>query len=97
MEFGTYPTGWHIEGDLPNQVAVSTGITKLHTSEIQALLDHNTCSPAPFLCSMVHRTRCRKLLHITQFMHQDALKSLLPQEITINLHPSPHEPSPVEL
>ena len=25
--FGTYPTGWHIpvEGDLPNQVAVSTG------------------------------------------------------------------------
>ena len=24
MEFGTYPTDWHIEGDLPNQVAVST-------------------------------------------------------------------------
>ena len=24
MEFGTCPTGWHIEGDLPNQVAVST-------------------------------------------------------------------------
>ena len=23
----TYPTGWHIEGDLPNQVAVSTGST----------------------------------------------------------------------
>ena len=22
MDFGTYPTGWHIEGDLPNQVAV---------------------------------------------------------------------------
>ena len=28
MDFGTYPTGWHIEeGDLPNQVAVSTGST----------------------------------------------------------------------
>ena len=27
MEFGTYPTGWYIEGDLPNQVAVSTGST----------------------------------------------------------------------
>ena len=27
MEFGTYPTGWHIKGDLPNQVAVSTGST----------------------------------------------------------------------
>ena len=25
--FGTYPTGWHIEGDLPNQVAVSTDST----------------------------------------------------------------------
>ena len=25
MEFGTYPTGWYIEGDLLNQVAVSTG------------------------------------------------------------------------
>ena len=25
MEFETYPTGWHIEGNLPNQVAVSTG------------------------------------------------------------------------
>ena len=24
MDFGTYPTGWHIEGDLSNQVAVST-------------------------------------------------------------------------
>ena len=29
MEFGTYSTGWHIEGDLPNQVAVSTGSTVL--------------------------------------------------------------------
>ena len=29
MDFGTYPTGWHIEGDLPNQVAVSTGSTVL--------------------------------------------------------------------
>ena len=27
MEFGTYPTGWLIEGDLPKQVAVSTGST----------------------------------------------------------------------
>ena len=27
MDFGIYPTGWHIEGDLPNQVAVSTGST----------------------------------------------------------------------
>ena len=27
MDFGTYPTGWHVEGDLPNQVAVSTGST----------------------------------------------------------------------
>ena len=27
MEFGTYPTGVYIEGDLPNQVAVSTGST----------------------------------------------------------------------
>ena len=27
MDFGTCPTGWHIEGDLPNQVAVSTGST----------------------------------------------------------------------
>ena len=27
MDFGTYPTGWYIEGDLPNQVAVSTGYT----------------------------------------------------------------------
>ena len=25
MEFGIYPIGWYIEGDLPNQVAVSTG------------------------------------------------------------------------
>ena len=24
MDFGTYPTGWYIESDLPNQVAVST-------------------------------------------------------------------------
>ena len=23
MDFGTYPTGWYIEGDLPNQVAVA--------------------------------------------------------------------------
>ena len=30
MEFGTYPTGWHIEDDLPKQVAVSTGSTKWH-------------------------------------------------------------------
>ena len=29
MDFGTYPTGWHIEGDLPNQVVVSTGYTAL--------------------------------------------------------------------
>ena len=27
MNFGTCPTGWHIEGDLPYQVAVSTGST----------------------------------------------------------------------
>ena len=27
MDFGTCPTGWHIEGDLSNQVAVSTGST----------------------------------------------------------------------
>ena len=27
MDFGTCPTGWHIEGDLPNQLAVSTGST----------------------------------------------------------------------
>ena len=28
MVFGTYPIGWYnIEGDLPNQVAVSTGST----------------------------------------------------------------------
>ena len=27
QDFGTYPTGWHIEGDLPSQVAVSTGST----------------------------------------------------------------------
>ena len=27
MDFGTYPTGWYIEGDLLSQVAVSTGYT----------------------------------------------------------------------
>ena len=27
VDFGTYPTGWHIEGDMPNQVAVSTDFT----------------------------------------------------------------------
>ena len=27
MDFGTCPTGWHNEGDLPNQVAVSIGST----------------------------------------------------------------------
>ena len=27
MDVETYPIGWHIEGDLPNQVAVSTGST----------------------------------------------------------------------
>ena len=27
MDFGTSYTGWHIEGDLPNQVAVSTAST----------------------------------------------------------------------
>ena len=27
MDFGTYPTGRYIEGDLSNQVAVSTGST----------------------------------------------------------------------
>ena len=30
MDFGTYPTGWYIEGDLQNQVAVSTGSTALY-------------------------------------------------------------------
>ena len=30
--FGTCPTGWYIEGDLPNQVAVSTGFTVLKMS-----------------------------------------------------------------
>ena len=29
MNFGTYPTGWHIEGDLLNQVAISKGTTVL--------------------------------------------------------------------
>ena len=27
MDFGTYATGWRIEGDLLSQVAVSTGFT----------------------------------------------------------------------
>ena len=27
MDFRTYPTGWYIEGDLQNQVAVSIGST----------------------------------------------------------------------
>ena len=27
MDFGTYPTGWYIEGDLLSQVAASTGST----------------------------------------------------------------------
>ena len=27
MDFGMHPTGWYIEGDLLNQVAVSTGST----------------------------------------------------------------------
>ena len=27
LYLGTCPTGWRIEGDLPNQVAVSTGST----------------------------------------------------------------------
>ena len=33
MDFGTYPTGWHIEGDLPNQAAVSTGSTVIPSSQ----------------------------------------------------------------
>ena len=36
MNFGTYPTGWHIEGDLPNQVAVST---RFHCMQKKTLCD----------------------------------------------------------
>ena len=35
MEFGTHPTGWYIEGDLPNLVAVSTGSTVLHLALLE--------------------------------------------------------------
>ena len=40
MEFGTYPTGWRIEGDLPNQVAVSTGSTDLDKQGFTLLIEY---------------------------------------------------------
>ena len=45
MDFGTYPTGWHIEGDLLSQVAVSTGSTMwqslVETSQLYLLFCGN--------------------------------------------------------
>ena len=40
MEFGTYPTGWYIEGDLSNQVAVSTGSTVTSVSILIKVCTH---------------------------------------------------------
>ena len=47
MHFGTYPTGWYIEGDLPNQVAVSTG------SHCTVLINSNSVE----LAAVKHRVR----------------------------------------
>ena len=47
MEFGTYPTGWYVEGDLPNQVAVSTGYT------VMTIGRHTSISRPPLLTSTV--------------------------------------------
>ena len=47
MEFGTCPTGWHIEGDRPNQVAALAQVPLYNTVyreervEKSATLSHN--------------------------------------------------------
>ena len=40
MDFGTCPTDWYIEGDLPNQVAVSTGSTVYTVLDIEMPIQH---------------------------------------------------------
>ena len=39
MDFGTFPTGWHNRGDLPNQVAVSTGSTVVRKRTLAWLME----------------------------------------------------------